>query len=156
MKLKVIVILLGISSLVVAQSPYQQLADQIGVYLTAPEGIDTSACESFWFLKKGSPELDMNPLSISDGQRMFFEGLFPQADSKSLFEEALARCNIPDWAKSTPCAVTVSQIIEEAAIKAGLSEIENKFKDETQYGPTHEVEIAMRNLRMMALFLPAI
>ncbi len=104
MKLKVIVILLGISSLVVAQSPYQQLADQIGVYLTAPEGIDTSACESFWFLKKGSPELDMNPLSIRDGQ-LTSMGRLGSQPAKSRINSRMKRNTDRHMKSKLPCGI---------------------------------------------------
>lgn len=141
-----ILIFWGIHSLLFAQHPYQSKADSLGVFLIAPTKIDTSACESIWFLKTGSDKLNPNPLKIVEAQKLYFEGMYPQAKSKKLFNEALSRCVIPSWAASAPCAVTTSQILEEAAIKAGNKRVETIFKDETKYGPTHNVEIQMRNL----------
>lgn len=143
---KLILILFVITTTIWAQNPYQHLADSLGLFLIAPPDIDTSACQDLWFTKDGSNELNMDPISIEDGQKLYFDGLFYQANSKQLWEEALARCVIPPWAASAPCAVTCSQIIEEAAIKAGISKVELAFKNENEFGPTHNVEIAMRNL----------
>ncbi len=95
-------------------------------------------------------KVDMG-MTPDEGRRFYFEGLLPQAQSKSDFVAAVNKGVVSryGWAQ---CAVTTSSVLEHAALRVSLAAVASRFNkqrrdsSEDLLSCTDEVEVELRRL----------
>lgn len=88
-------------------------------------------------------------LTEEEGRRFYFDGLLPLVETAntpspatSEFEAAIKEGRVVE----PPCATTNSQVLERAALKAGLPWVAEIFANPRHYYPTHNNEIQLQRL----------
>lgn len=125
----------------------EEKAKALGVNLQRPADVDTNGAEKMWFLKTGARTLKPHPMTEEQGQRLYFDGMLPIASSKEAFKAVSPTYkDTPDWAKGAPCSYSAAMRMEAAYRKAGQPQLADHFKNTDNFGPTHNLEIEMRNM----------
>jgi hypothetical protein len=126
---------------------YEAMAAEIGVKLD-PLGIFLEGYKQLGHTK--SVEVD-KAMSEEEGRKLFFDGIYPQAKSKTDFLSAVALGVIPRYGNAQ-CAVTTSSVIEHAALRVRFQNVAAIFNKARREAPgdllscTDEVETELRKL----------
>jgi hypothetical protein len=133
----------------VVNSKYRPEADARGISLQKPA--EESALNGYLRLAHTkSVKVDMG-MTLEEGRRFYFEGLLPQALSKSDFVAAVNKGVVPryGWAQ---CAVTTASVLEHAALRALLPAVASRFNKQRRESSkdllscTDEVEVELKRL----------